>query len=104
MAENQQSIGDSWNRRMRLIRFRRKRENFSFWQEFKIIPPLAGLGGVCAVSGGAGRRGFDQLIRRGWRSVPARLAGASVLQSLALAGISTGVALLLQAGFSWLRM
>jgi len=23
---------------MRLIRFRRKRENFSFWREFKIIP------------------------------------------------------------------
>ena len=38
MAENQQSMGDSWNRRMRLIRFRRKRESFSFWQEFKIIP------------------------------------------------------------------
>jgi Double zinc ribbon len=32
------SVGSSWHERMRLIRFRRKRETFSFWKEFAIVP------------------------------------------------------------------
>jgi hypothetical protein len=32
------SIGSAWNERMRLIRFRRKRESFRFWEEFKLVP------------------------------------------------------------------
>jgi len=33
-----QSIGDSWNERMRMIRLRRRKEAFRFWDEFGIIP------------------------------------------------------------------
>lgn len=38
MSDFPKSIGTSWNERMRLIRFRRKRERFHFWKEFKIVP------------------------------------------------------------------
>jgi hypothetical protein len=39
MAGSQSGAGPSlWSERMRLIRFRRKRERFHFWQEFKVIP------------------------------------------------------------------
>jgi len=33
-----QSIGDSWNDRMRMIRLRRKKEAFRFREEFRIVP------------------------------------------------------------------
>jgi len=33
-----QSFGDSWNERLRLIRLRRKKEAFRFWDEFGIVP------------------------------------------------------------------
>ena len=33
-----QSIGDSWNERMRMIRLRRKKEAFRFSEEFRIVP------------------------------------------------------------------
>jgi len=32
------SGASAWNERMKLIRFRRKRENLRFWNEFKLIP------------------------------------------------------------------
>jgi zinc-ribbon domain len=38
MAEDPQGIKNSFNERMRLIRFRRKRERLHFWQEFKLVP------------------------------------------------------------------
>src|SRR6266404_3081952 len=38
MAEDPQGIKSSFNERMRLIRFRRKKENLRFWQEFKLVP------------------------------------------------------------------
>jgi hypothetical protein len=38
MIEDPQGIKDSFNERMRLIRFRRKREKLRFWQEFKLVP------------------------------------------------------------------
>ena len=33
-----QSIGESWNERMRMIRLRRKKESFRFRDEFRIVP------------------------------------------------------------------
>jgi hypothetical protein len=95
MAESQQSMGDSWNRRMRLIRFRRKRENFSFWQEFKIVPRwlvwtvfvlflIAQVAGVLINLSGVNGPVF-----------PVELNGHPAMQSLALAGIITGVSLCL---------
>ncbi|MGH9574335.1 MAG: zinc-ribbon domain-containing protein [Candidatus Acidiferrales bacterium] len=38
MSDLPKSIGTSWNERMRLIRFRRKRERFHFWKEFRVVP------------------------------------------------------------------
>lgn len=38
MSDFPRGIGTSWGERMRLIRFRRKREKFHFWNEFKIVP------------------------------------------------------------------
>src|SRR5256885_17159754 len=38
MTDYPQRISDSWSERMRLIRFRRKREKLRFWSEFKLVP------------------------------------------------------------------
>ena len=38
MAEDPQGIKSSFSEKMRLIRFRRKKENLRFWQEFKLVP------------------------------------------------------------------
>jgi polyferredoxin len=38
MIEDPQSIKSSFNEKMRLIRFRRKKEKLRFWQEFKLVP------------------------------------------------------------------
>jgi hypothetical protein len=39
MIEDPQGLKGSFNEKMRLIRFRRKREKLRFWQEFKLVPP-----------------------------------------------------------------
>ena len=38
MTDYAQRASNSFNERMRLIRFRRKRENLRFWDEFKLVP------------------------------------------------------------------
>ena len=38
MIEDPQGLKSSFSEKMRLIRFRRKRENLRFWQEFKLVP------------------------------------------------------------------
>jgi hypothetical protein len=38
MTDYPQKVSDSFNERVRLIRLRRKKENFRFWDEFRIIP------------------------------------------------------------------
>jgi hypothetical protein len=38
MSEDPQGIKNSFSEKMRLIRFRRKRERLRFWQEFKLVP------------------------------------------------------------------
>lgn len=38
MNDLPRGIGTSWSERMRLIRFRRKREKFNLWNEFKLVP------------------------------------------------------------------
>jgi double zinc ribbon protein len=89
MPEYPNTIGDSWSQRMRLIRFRRKREKLSFWQEFKIVPRwlmwtvfvlflIAQVMGVLINLSGVGGEVF-----------PPELIGHPVLQSLALGGIIT---------------
>lgn len=38
MSDDFQKIKGSFSEKMRLIRFRRKRENLRFWNEFKLVP------------------------------------------------------------------
>jgi RNA polymerase subunit RPABC4/transcription elongation factor Spt4 len=38
MIEDPQGVKSSFSEKMRLIRFRRKKENLRFWQEFKLVP------------------------------------------------------------------
>jgi RNA polymerase subunit RPABC4/transcription elongation factor Spt4 len=38
MIEDPQDVKSSFSEKMRLIRFRRKKENLRFWQEFKLVP------------------------------------------------------------------
>ena len=38
MIEDPQGMKSSFSEKMRLIRFRRKKENLRFWQEFKLVP------------------------------------------------------------------
>jgi RNA polymerase subunit RPABC4/transcription elongation factor Spt4 len=38
MIEDPQGVKSSFSEKMRLIRFRRKKENLCFWQEFKLVP------------------------------------------------------------------
>src|SRR5260370_5930280 len=38
MIEDPQGIKNSFSERMRLIRFRRKKEKLRFWNEFKLVP------------------------------------------------------------------
>jgi hypothetical protein len=38
MIEDPQDIKSSFSEKMRLIRFRRKKERLRFWQEFKLVP------------------------------------------------------------------
>jgi len=38
MIEDPQGIKSSFSEKMRLIRFRRKKERLRFWQEFKLVP------------------------------------------------------------------
>ncbi len=38
MTEDPQGIKNSFNEKMRLIRFRRKKEKLRFWNEFKLVP------------------------------------------------------------------
>jgi Double zinc ribbon len=95
MAEYQQRVSDSWSERMRLIRFRRKRENLRFWQELKIVPRwliwtvvvlfLIAQGIALAVN-------LNPSLNEGV-VFPPELQGHPVVQSLALGGIITLVSL-----------
>src|SRR5260370_20696563 len=38
MIEDPEGIKNSFSERMRLIRFRRKKEKLRFWNEFKLVP------------------------------------------------------------------
>jgi hypothetical protein len=95
MSEYQNSMGDSWNQRMRLIRLRRKREKLSFWQEFKIVPRwLVGMVFVLFLI--AQTLGvLINLSGVGGEVFPPELAGHPVFQSIALGGIITGASLAL---------
>jgi len=97
MTDYAQRASNSFNERMRLIRFRRKRENLRFWDEFKLVPRwlvavvillfiLAQVIAYIVNSKGLANNG---------EMFPPELKNDPVLASLALAGIITGIALVI---------
>ena len=97
MQDDSQGIKNSFNERMRLIRFRQKREKLRFWQEFKVVPGwlrwsvfalfliaqcIAQLVLMDMLANGQGKEIFDP-----------DLANKPALAALALAGIVTGASL-----------
>src|ERR1700676_4893610 len=90
-------MSDTFNERIRLIRFRRKREHSSFWQELRVIPRwlvrTIGTLYVLALLIGISVN-FNQM-KSGGESFPPEMQGQPLLASLALAGGITRRALLL---------
>jgi hypothetical protein len=92
MTDYPRRVSDSFNERMRLIRFRRKREHLRFWNEFKIVPRwLVGTVAVLFIIAQA----IALLVNLKFNGdiFPPELRNNPALASLALAGIVTGVSL-----------
>jgi len=95
MTDYSQRFSDSWSERMRLIRFRRKREKLRFWDEFKLVPRwliwtvfglyLIALSTAVFVN-------LHPAINQG-HVVPEDLAENPELASLALAGVITVISI-----------
>lgn len=90
-----QSISDSWNERMRLIRLRRKKEAFRFSEEFRIIPKwlkvLCAILYLIALSIGIAVTTVEPDAR------PHDIRENVALSALAIGGIVTGVAIVFAA-------
>lgn len=99
MAANPGSTvsGSAWSERMKLIRLRRRKENLTFWGEFKIIPRWLVWMVFCLyiiAQGVALTVNLDLFhVQQEPQIFPPELAGHPALQSLALAGIVTGASL-----------
>lgn len=99
MTDYQQKMSNSFNERMRLNRLRRKKEALRFWDEFKLVPRwlmgmvafLYVLALVIAISVNLAARHNPY----GNEMFPWQLRNNPALASLALAGIVTGVSLLM---------
>jgi ABC-type Fe3+ transport system permease subunit len=99
MTDYAQRASNSFNERMRLIRFRRKREKLHFWDEFKLVPRwlvavvilLFILAQVIAYIVNT------QGLTNNGEIFPPELKNEPALASLALAGIITLVALVFGA-------
>jgi hypothetical protein len=98
MTEYPQKVSESWSERMRLIRFRRKREKeLHFWHEFKLVPAwlkwtvaaLYVIAVVIAIFVNLNPQLNDAQI------FPPDLRDNPALASLALAGIVTCVSIFL---------
>jgi len=89
--------GSAWSERMKLIRLRRRKENLTFWGEFRIIPRWLIWTVICLyiiAQGVALTVNLDLFhVQQEHQIFPPELAGHRALQSLALAGIVTGVSL-----------
>jgi Double zinc ribbon len=97
MTDYAQRASNSFNERMRLIRFRRKRENLRFWDEFKLVPRwLVALvillfilaQAIAFIVNTRGLAGNGEIF-------PPELKNDPALASLALAGIITACALVI---------
>src|SRR5580698_5182281 len=100
MTEYPQKVSESWSERMRLIRFRRKREKgLRFWQEFKVVPAwLRWTVGVLYVLALVIATFVN--LNPQWNDgqpFPPELSHNPALATLALAGLVTMVALFLSS-------
>jgi hypothetical protein len=95
MADYPQRVSDSWSERMRLIRFRRKKENLRFWQEFKIVPRwlVWTVAVLFLIAQGIALMLNLEGFRSGSDVFPPELRSNPALASLALAGVVTLVSL-----------
>src|SRR5207249_7637065 len=97
MSDYQQRVTDSFNERKRLIRLRRRKENLRFWSEFGIIPRwLIVL--VIVLFLAAQVIAFvvnTKVFAPNGQIFPPELKDDPALASLALAGIVTGVSLVI---------
>lgn len=98
MGNAGQNVTSAWNERRRMIRLRRRKENLTFWGEFKIIPRWL-IWTVLALylfaQGIALFVNLDPLhvVHPGESIFPPELSPWPVLASLALAGIVTAASL-----------
>jgi hypothetical protein len=87
-----QSIGDSWNERMRMIRLRRKKEAFRFREEFRIVPRwlkvLCIVLYILAITIGV------TIVHYSPDSRPSELRDNAAVATLAVIGIITGISIL----------
>ena len=87
-----QSIGDSWNERMRMIRLRRKKEAFRFREEFRIVPRWLKV--LCAILYVIALAIAVFVVHVEPDSRPGNLHDNVELATLAVIGIVTGVSFL----------
>jgi hypothetical protein len=96
MTEYPQKVSESWSERMRLIRFRRKREKgLRFWQEFRLVPAwlrwtVAALYVLALVI--AIYVNLDPRLNEG-HAFPPEIQDNPALSSLVLAGMVTLISL-----------
>jgi Double zinc ribbon len=99
MTDYAQRASNSFNERMRLIRFRRKREKLRFWDEFKLVPRwlVAVVVFLFILAQVIAYIVNTQGLTNNGEIFPPELKNNPAMASLALAGIITSVALILGA-------
>lgn len=95
MSDYPQRLSNSFHERMRLIRFRRKKEQLRFWEEFKLVPRWLIWTVVVLFVIAQGIALAVNLSRINGPIFPEPLQEHPVWASLALAGIVTGGSLFL---------
>ncbi len=95
MPDYSQRVSDSFNERMRLIRLRRKKENLRFWDEFRIIPRWLIVLVIVLFLMAQAIALFVNLnaARFGGEIFPPDLKNDPATASVAVAGIVTGISL-----------
>jgi len=87
-----QSIGDSWNERMRMIRLHRKKEAFHFRDEFRIVPRW--LKALCVILYIVAIAIGVIVVHASPNARPGDLRDDVATATLAVSGIITGIAFL----------
>jgi len=98
--DESQGLKNSFNEKMRLIRFRRKKENLRFWNEFKLVPRWLYLTVLVlfALAQIIAQVALSYQLRHDPKSIFApELSNQPVLASLALFGIVTAVSAMMAA-------